>query len=217
MANQTLRDQAVDAYIAAIPLITLNVIWFLVSLPVVTIVPATAALIYATNQIAHGKPANSSTFFEGFRLYFWKSWSWGILNIFAVIVLASNYLFYGQLDEQISVWARALVVTFSFLWLTLQMYTFPLMLEQEKPHLRTALRNSLVVLLKRPFYSMGIALIIATIAAVSSLLILPLWGFVSASAIAFLANRATITSLMQVGARPAPSDAADEVDSEVEA
>jgi hypothetical protein len=40
----------VDAYLAAIPLIVLNVTWFLISLPVVTIFPALASLFYATNR-----------------------------------------------------------------------------------------------------------------------------------------------------------------------
>jgi uncharacterized membrane protein YesL len=180
----------------------------------VTAAPAAGALIYATNRIAHGKPANASTFFEGFRLYFWRSWGWGALNIVVVTILVSNYIFYGQFDETVMVWARALVITVSFLWLSLQMYTFPLMFEQEKPHLRTALRNSLVLLLKRPFYTMGMALLVAVIILVSSLLILPLWGFVSASACAYLANRTTVSSLARIAPKPDPSESTDEVESE---
>ena len=215
MNRESLRDQVIDAYLAAIPLVTLNVIWFIVSLPIVTAAPAAGALVYATNRIAHGKPATASTFFEGFRQYFWRSWGWGALNIFVVTILVSNYIFYGQFDETVMVWARALVVTVSFLWLSLQMYTFPLMFEQDKPHLRTALRNSLVLLLKRPFYTMGMALLVAAIILVSSLLILPLWGFVSASICAYLANRTTLSSIARVV--PKSGEAADEVESEFEA
>lgn len=212
MINQTLRDQLIDAYIATIPLVTLNLFWFIASLPIVTIVPATAALLYSTNLLAHGKPADLRTFFEGFRQYFWRSWPWGILNILVVTVLLSNFIFYGQYDEAWSVWARAIVVTLAFLWLAVQVYTFPLMIEQEKPHLRTALRNSLVVLLSRPVYSIGIALVIVAIAAVSTLVILPLWIFISASTCAYLANRATVSSIARFARKTDPSQPSGESD-----
>jgi len=213
MINQTLRDQAIDAYMATIPLITLNVLWFIVSLPIVTAAPAAGALFYATNRLAHGKPANASTFFEGFRQYFWRSWSWGILNILVGSILVSNYIFYGRFGESWTIWARAIVLTLSFLWLALQMYTFPLMIEQEKPHLRTAMRNSLVLMIKRPVYSIGIALLIAVIVLVSSLVILPLWAFFSASACAYLANRAAVGSIARFANSSAPTESADESES----
>lgn len=217
MINQSLRDQLIDAYLALIPLVTLNVVWFVVSLPIVTAPPAAGALIYATNRIANGKPAGISVFFEGFRLHFWRSWAWGLVNIVVAVVLVSNYLFYGQLDESLSIWARGFVLTLAFLWVAVQMYTFPLMLEQEKPRLRTALRNSLVVMLKRPFYSMGIALVIIVVVVVSSLFILPLWGFVTASVCAYLANRAAVTAVARFGRKSAPvsPEAAEDAGSEL--
>jgi uncharacterized membrane protein YesL len=198
MIQQRLRDQLVDAYLVAIPITTLNMLWFVASLPIVTLIPATGALLYATNQLAHGKPADWRVFVEGFRRYFWRSWSWGILNILVAVILASNYIFYGQIDESLRTWARAVVVTLAFLWLTVQLYTFPLLIEQEKPHLRTALRNSFVILLKRPFYAFGSALIVAALAIGSTLIIQPAWIFVTASVCAYLANRTTLRSISRI-------------------
>ncbi|MFN8450048.1 MAG: YesL family protein [Anaerolineae bacterium] len=202
MINQSMRDQAIDAYMAAIPLIVLNVLWFIALLPIVTAVPATGALFYATNRLAHGKSADTRVFIEGFRRYFWRSWLWGVLNIFVAAVLVSNFVFYGQFDDSWAIWTRAVVIALALVWVAIQLYTFPLMIEQEKPLLRQALRNSVVILLRRPVYSFGIAIVIVLIAALSTLLILPLWVLLSGSVCAYLANRATLSSIMRITGKP---------------
>src|SRR5262249_16874443 len=95
MIDQRLRDRLVDAYVATIPLVTLNVVWFIISIPIITIIPATAGLFYATNRLAHGKSADWHTVIEGFRLYFWRSWLWGLMNVVVIVVLIGNLFFYS--------------------------------------------------------------------------------------------------------------------------
>lgn len=210
MINQSMRDQAIDAYMAAIPLIVLNVLWFIALLPIVTAAPATGALFYATNRLAHGKPADTRVFIEGLRKYFWRSWLWGTLNIFAAVVLVSNFIFYGQFGDSWAAWVRAVVIAVSLVWVVIQLYTFPLMIEQEKPLLRQALRNSFVILLKRPFYSFGIAIVVVVIAVFSTLVMLPLWALLSGSVCAYLANRATLSSIMRITGKPSLTSSAAE-------
>lgn len=204
MNYQRLRDQLADAYLAAIPLTTLNILWFVASLPIVTLIPSTAALIYATNRLAHGKSADWRTFVEGFKLYFWRSWLWGLVNIAAVAIIISNYIFYGQVVGDWTRLARAAVIVLAFLWLTVQMYTLPLLMEQEKPRLRTALRNSLVALLRRPFASMLNALLIAALGVASTLYLQPAWVFITAAFCAYLANRATLGAIASITGRIEP-------------
>src|SRR5204862_3975459 len=105
------------------------------------------------NLLAHGKPAGWRDVIEGFRRYFWRSWLWGLLNVAVIMILGSNLIFYSMGKESWSVVAQAMVGAVILIWLALQMHTFPLMIEQEKPKLLQALRNSFVILVKRPFYS----------------------------------------------------------------
>jgi uncharacterized membrane protein YesL len=210
--NQVLRDKLVEAYVASIPLITLNLVWFITSLPIITLIPATVALFYATNHLAHGRPAGWHTFFEGFRLYFWRSWLWGLLNVLLIAVMVSNFLFYGRSDSNWVIWARALVILLSVFWFTLQIYAYPLLMEQEQPHLRLALRNSLVIVLKRPLHSIGIVLLIGILVVGTTLIIQPAWIVITASLCSFLANQATIAAISRITGRNAASSNGDQED-----
>ncbi len=207
MNRQLLRDLLVDAYVASIPFFILNILWIVVSLPIVTIIPATAALFYATNRLAHERPASPSTFFEGLRKWFWRSYLWGGLNLLVIAVLVSNLIFYSRIQAVWTALATALVVFLLIVWLLLQVSMFPLMLEQEQPSLRLAFRNSFVVLLKRPLATLRYALLIALIAVVTTLVIQPAWLFISASVCAYLANRATLDTVHAVMGYPPPDKA----------
>lgn len=203
MIDQNLRDKLADAYVSTIPLVTLNVIWFILSIPVVTIIPASAGLFYATNKLAHGKSADWHTVIEGFRLYFWRSWLWGLLNLAVIVILGSNLLFYSINGADWSIAARIMVGAVILIWLALQLHTFPLLLEQEQPKLGQALRNSFVILMKRPFQSFLTALFVAFLMVGSTLFIQPAWIFITAGLCAYLANRVTLSAITKMTGKPA--------------
>ncbi len=208
MNRSALRDRFADVYLGSIPFFTLNVLWVIVSLPIVTIIPATAALFYATNRMAHGDNVGASTFIKGLRQWFWRSYLWGGLNLLVIVVLGVNLIFYTSVQATWATIATIAVASLLVLWLLLQVSMFPLLLEQEKPSLRLALRNSFVVWLRRLLPTLAYALLIAAIVVVTTLVIQPAWLFVSASACAYLANRATLSAVRAV--MGAPPDAADE-------
>ena len=211
MIDQKLRDKVADTYLSLIPMISLNIIWFVCCVPIVTAIPSTAALFYATNKLAHGGNADWRTFFEGFRLCFRRSWAWGLLNVLVTAGLVSNFLFFSQqLPSGMRVWAGAVVIVVAFLWLSVQLYTFPLLLEQEQPRLPLALRNSLIALLKRPFRTFASTLVVLAIAAISTLILAPLWVFISASLCAYLANSATLSAIAGIMGRPTPGSAIEQ-------
>jgi uncharacterized membrane protein YesL len=209
MIDQNLRDKLADAYVATIPLVTLNVVWFVLCIPLVTIIPATAALFYATNQFAHGKPADWHTLIEGFKLYFWRSWLWGLLNVAVLVILGSNLIFYSMNSASWSVAAQVMVGAVILIWLSLQMHTFPLIIEQEKPKLLQALRNSFVILVKRPVHTMGTALIVAVLIVGSTAFIQPAWIFITAALCTYLANRVTVSAIARLAGKPAQETLTD--------
>lgn len=199
-----LREQLFDGYVALIPIITLNLLWFIVSLPLVTAIPATGGLFYATNKLAHGRNADWRTFFEGFRLHFWRSWVIGLANLFLALVFAINFIFYSWNDSQWVYFARAVVIVIALFWFTLQIYLFPLLMEQEKPQLRLALRNSGVIMLKRPLFTLVAAPLIGLIVVLSTFIVQPAWIFVTASGSAFIANWATLYAISKITGKPTP-------------
>ncbi len=194
--QDVLRERLTNFYLSMIPLITINILWFFASLPIVTLIPATGALFYATNKLVHGNGADWRTFVEGFRVCFRRSWVWGLLNVVVAVLAVSNFLYYTR--EQQSPWLPAVVIVLSVLWIMLQVYTFPLLLEQEQPSLRTAFRNAAIVVIKRPFPALGAALSIIVLAVASTVVLVPAWIFITAGLCAYIANGSTLSAIEKI-------------------
>jgi hypothetical protein len=165
-----------------------NVLWVLLILPVITIPPALAGLYYATLQLVHNKSGTRQKFFEGFKKYFRPSYGWFFLNIIVVGLLFFNINLSIRFPE---VWWLQLLRGFYWIilgiWMLLQFYTFPLLIQQEKPRLGLALRNSAVLWLKHSVFSLLLSVVIIVLIVVS-IFLFPLWFVLSASLIAYLAN-----------------------------
>jgi uncharacterized membrane protein YesL len=192
------REQLIDLYVRSIDLITANVVWFLLSLPLITAFPATAGLYHAMNHFAHGRVGNGRVVWEGFRAHFWLSWKWGLANLAVFGILWVNIQFYGSLDAGWAVWARAFLIILFMLWGVLQLYTFPLLLEQEDQRIRTALRNSMVLFIRRPLQTIGWALTVFTLALGSSAFLPITWIVITAALCLYFSNRATIEGIERV-------------------
>jgi hypothetical protein len=203
-----LRDALVDAYYDAIPLITTNLLWFALTLPLITAPPAAAGLYYVTNRLAHRRSAGWRTFFEGFRSAFWLAWRWALTNLLALAMLGGSTWLYGKMGAAWSSWAQGLLLGLAVLWGLLQTYTFPLLLEQEDRRMVTAVRNSIVLFIRYPVTSLGLAFLIVLLMVVSTLLLPPSWLLVTASLGTYLANRCTIV-MMTAETPGGPHEGAD--------
>lgn len=200
----TLFNWLVEAFDNFFELMVWNLLWLVFTLLLVTAPPATAALYYATNRLAHGQRVHWRDFFTGLRQYFWLGWRWGLLNLLVAFVLFSNYLFYGSFEGAWVTWLQGIFLALIFLWLLLQTYTFPLLLEQRDQRLRTAMRNSLVFYLKRPGFCLGVGLTSLVLIILSTTLLVPAWVIITASLCAYLSNRATLHLLAEVNVPQKP-------------
>ncbi len=189
--QKSFKDAMIDVWDALIPLAGLNLIWFLLTILIVTAFPAAGGLYYATNRIAHGESANISTFFEGFKQYFWTSWKWGLLNLLVYFLLFTNFWFYGQFEGWGFLILQSLFFSLTLIYSCLMIYIFPLLLEQEDPSLKTALRNSVAAFARFMGQSFGL-LVFIIILAVVSILLPPLWFVITVSIMAYLTNWQTI-------------------------
>jgi uncharacterized membrane protein YesL len=194
-AERELQNQLWEAYYRSIDLILLNLIWFVASLPVITAIPALGALFYATNRIVHDGSAGWGTFVEGFRQHFRLSWRWGLINAAILAFLGLSVHFYGQVDIPWLSWARWIIVVVIAVWVDLQLFTFPLLLEQADRRFLTATRNSMVLYARRPRMAVGALAPVLIIVVFSVLVFPPAWIFISASLPAYLLNRAVVNAI----------------------
>ncbi|GIV81061.1 MAG: hypothetical protein KatS3mg051_0415 [Anaerolineae bacterium] len=191
----TFQDILLGAYYDLISLILVNIIWFLLTVPVITAIPALGGLYYATNRLAHQSAADWRTFLEGFRTHFWLSWRWGLLNLASLSIIGSSLWFYSQVDTVWAGWMHTLMIGVLLWWTLIQLLTYPFLLEQSDRRLRVAIRNSLVMLLRRPLFTVFTGISIGVLILVSIYLVLPAWTFVTGSLCTYLANRAVISTI----------------------
>lgn len=173
-------------------LILVNVLWFIFT---ILIIPAPAALValnYSTNLLAHDKRVNWRTFLEAMRRYFGLGWLWTVLNLGAFALIIINIIFYGRIQAGWAVVVQYIYWVLLVLWSLIQFFVLPFIMEQTEPRLRTALRNSVVALLRRPRAYLLTILMIFIILALSSTLLIPAWILITASLCSFLINKSLL-------------------------
>ena len=87
------------------------------------------------------------------------------------------------------------------IWSFLQVYTFPLLLEQSDRRILTALRNSLVLYLRRPGLILLVATFVLAVAFLATMFAWPVWILLVAGLGAYLANLATLHTLAEIKER----------------
>jgi uncharacterized membrane protein YesL len=169
-------------------LMLINIYWVLLMLPIITIPPAFAGLYYSTTQLVQNETVTRQTFIAGFKKYFRTSYVWFFSNVFVVGLLLFN------IDLSIRVpglsWLQNLTGVYWVLlaaWTLLQIYSFPLLILQDKPKLVLALRNSAILWFKHILFSLILSVVTILLVGVS-IYLYPLWFVIAASFIAYLAN-----------------------------
>ncbi|MDY6875762.1 MAG: DUF624 domain-containing protein [Chloroflexota bacterium] len=179
----------------------MNIVTALLAVLVITLPPALAGLWNVANRVTQGKAAGWSDYFEGFRRYFWKAWGLALLNILLVAIAITNLWFYMpdnvpfEIHSTLSLWIRALWIAVTFLWLALQMYPLALLLEQEDQRLWVTLRNTVVIFIANPGFTLILAVLLLVVAAFSTLLS-PLWFFLTPALFAVVCNK-TVQHLLK--------------------
>ena len=152
----------------------INLVWLLCWVTIVLGPPATFGLYYVTNQLAHGQSLGLRGLLEGARRYLRKSWLWMLLNLLVAAVVGANAWFYAQFDADWAAIVRPFPLFLGLVWLIVQFYALPYLMEQEEESLRLALRNGLFTLLAAPGYTVVVAGLAALVAALSVVFVAPL-------------------------------------------
>ena len=181
------------------PYFIINLVWIFFTVLIVTAIPAVAGLYYATNKLAHGKTSGLDAFFKGAKKYFGVSWKWGLPNLAIAFLFTVNFWFYRSISWEYSDYMNLLFYLLLFAWVSINLYIFPFLIEQQKPDLRTAIRNSAITFFRFPAQSIGLLLLYIFLIWLSSIKLPVLWIVVTGMIITYSSNKMTIYAVKKIG------------------
>ena len=175
----------VNAYDTGWELVLINLMWFVLSVPIITLPATMAGLAYYMHELSHGESVSWKDFFVGIRKFFWPSMRFLLANLFIFFVLLFYHIYFTALHNNFTPLVIGLIYGIALIWLLLAPFIFPLMIEQKKPGLRSALRNSLVMYVKWPGITLLVVILIYILVLGSTYFIIP-WAIISASLCSYL-------------------------------
>ncbi|MGB9594335.1 MAG: hypothetical protein ACPL7R_09405 [Anaerolineae bacterium] len=180
-----------DVYDEMFMLLGVNSFTLLMCLPIVTIPPALAGAAFVAHRVARGLAFAPRDFWAGFRMYLWDSWKVALPSLVGWFLLAINLLFYSQQPDP---YMRLLVILWAFVgfvWLGIQFYLLPLLVDQRDKSLRALFKNAAILAVSRPLFNLVLLVIVVILAAgmVLSGVLAALFLFVVVSVIGAVALR----------------------------
>lgn len=150
-ASQTLWWGIKEGFYQLTRLILLNVIWLLCSLPIVTLPAATLALA-STIRLMVIDEANFSWgyYFDRLKFYFFRGWRWLLPNLILPFIFLYNILFFAIESYWLSIFIQAVNIVMLMIWLFIQTFTLPYLVENEQPVMRSGILSSVRLLYQKP-------------------------------------------------------------------
>lgn len=162
--------------------------------------PALAGVHNLTNPIPHERRIEFAYFWEGFRRYYLKSWQIAALWVLGAATLGVNIWFYRmwwQQGTQIALLPVILFLWIMVLWLGIQPYLLPLLLEQEDKRVLLVFKNAMLLALVNPGFTVLVMVLLgATL--LLSLVFPPLLLLVTFSLMALVNNRAIVRLMIRL-------------------
>lgn len=136
-----------------------NVLWLLLSLPLVTWPAATGALFYLAHRVVLEERAldpdyaRIGDFWVGFRLYGWRSTVLALLDVAVLFVLGVGFWFYNGSSVEPLRWLVGPISLIGLAWLGAQLYLFPLLIVAPEASPLVLARRALFTAIGNPLTS----------------------------------------------------------------
>jgi uncharacterized membrane protein YesL len=195
--EKNIKSRFMDFYYDSVPYFSVNQAWFVMSLPVLTILPALGGLYYAVLSIEQGEGVDWGTVWEGIKKHWWLSLRWGILVLAVDILLVGNIWFYLNLGKDWAVIPLVITSGITILWFAINQFSFPLLLLQEENKIFLAIRNGFVVVMRQPLAALKVVVLTLPIAIVS-IVFPPLWIFISMALIVRIRTRMVLNTIQKI-------------------
>jgi uncharacterized membrane protein YesL len=108
--------------------------------------------------------------FSGGWRYLSRSYIWGAINAFVILLFLADLMYYQQLQGDLGIAAVTLAILLALAWGIVQLLTLPLLIELGPKSLKAAFRQALLLTISQPAFVVG--LVVAT-----ALLALLCWFF----------------------------------------
>jgi uncharacterized membrane protein YesL len=209
-ALRVLRRSFSDEWNQMAVFLVVNLLWLLGTVTIVLAPPALFGMFYVANEAAHKRGVEIRDFFGGARQYFGKSWTWGVVNLIVAVLFWANFTFYPRFAGQLTTPLLVITVALLVVWLSVQLYTIPYLMELETPLVRLALRNGLFTALASPLLTLCLGVAVGLI--VLLCLIQPTFAvFGLGTFIGLISNHAVLERLETFGIRtPKAAEASDD-------
>lgn len=156
------------AALASLPFVAILGLCFLVlQLPVIFLLffapllpsPALVGMFGLARELAKGEGISWSHFWQTTRQYWLRSLALYVISLVGTLLIISSMIFYLSSDNQVLTFVGYAWMYVIILWLMMQMYLLPLLLEQERGTIFPVYRNALIVAAAKPILTLGILVV----------------------------------------------------------
>lgn len=173
-----------------------NLAFVALSLPLFTMPAAYAALCKVAHQTQTEprSPEPLELFWETFKSLLWTALPWGLVMAGTAFIIVTNMVAYAGIS---GVPIQALRMTWllgMLFWIAVLLFTWPIFYEMAEPTVWGATRNAAVLVLRNPFFTVAVIVIVLILSIVSTLAIVA-WLLLSFGAVAAIGSAAVIDRL----------------------
>lgn len=142
-----------------------NVLWVLVSIPIITIPAATGALFYLTQRVISEEEdkalelASHKDFWVGLRKHWARSTLLGFLDLAALLVLVVSLQFYLTRPQALLRWLVGPILIFALVWMGMQIFLFPLLIEQPDKPILQVVKQAMFLAIGYPLFNLQLILV----------------------------------------------------------
>ncbi|MBG0787249.1 MAG: DUF624 domain-containing protein [Anaerolineaceae bacterium] len=148
-----IRDTFRDVWSDLWTMLVVNFFWLLANLLIVPGPPATLALFYFTNHVAHGEVTDLADFWRYFRQNWGIAWRWGVVNTGVIVFLVVDIVLTAQFEGSWTSFLQVFYIVCLVVWLALQLFSLPFLFEQETMNIRQSRRNARILIGGNPGFT----------------------------------------------------------------
>jgi uncharacterized membrane protein YesL len=219
----------VEVYDNLFPLVGMNLLWLVLSIPLVVVVtglllvfrlentiafpiallfailapnPASVGILTYANHLLNEEVVEFGLFWSGLRELWWRSLILSLIGVLGTAILGVNIYFYLNSQVEVLHLFAILWIYGLIIWAMMLLYMGPLLVEQQNKSIRLILKNAFLLCVDN-LPTTAVILIILIALSVASILITLLVALVTGSFVAMVETKAVFAFLEKYRARAA--------------
>ena len=154
--------------------VVVSLVAILLSLTIVLLPAALFGIYQESLDLTNRERSGLIGFWAGFKKYFLKSLGWGGINLVVILILVTNVWFYYNSQLESAPFLAVLTILTGVFWIIWQFFSVSCFFLQEEKTIKTAWKNSFVIIIKQPLYALIISLVMLALLVLSFYVYIPL-------------------------------------------